>query len=154
MLPRPITHQNILRVLTVGFGLVIILLLAAAAVGIRNIQSIQANAAGLVRNQEVTNRLIGELHNQQTALAEVFSVLARDPDSIDYDGIMQQLSQADKDIDRICNEGAQTPERQLWQRLRETSTQFSTEARRILAQDTRRASAPWTSSAITKPSSP
>jgi signal transduction histidine kinase len=136
MLPRPITHQNILRVLTVGFGLVIILLLAAAAVGIRNINSIQANAAGLVRNQEVTNRLIGELHSQQTALAEVFSVLARDPDSIDYDGIMQQLSQADKDIDRICNEGAQTPEQQLWQRLRETSTQFSTEARRILAQDT------------------
>jgi len=136
MIPRQITHQNIFRVLTVGFALVILLLLAAAAVGIRNIQSIQENAAGLVREQAVTNRLIGELHSQQTALTEVFSVLARDPDSVDYDGIMQELAQADKDIERIATEGAGTPENQLWQRLRETSTQFSTEARRILSQDT------------------
>ena len=137
MLPRQITHQNIFRVLTVGFALVILLLLAAAAVGIRNIRSIQENAAGLVRDQEVTNRLIGELRSQQTALAEVFSVLARDPDSVDYDGITQQLTQADKDIDRVCSEGAGTPEHQLWQRLRDTSAQFSAEARRILSQDTR-----------------
>jgi signal transduction histidine kinase len=122
--------------MTVGFALVILLLLAAAAVGIRNIQSIQENAAGLVRDQEVTNRLIGELHSQQTALAEVFSVLARDPDSVDSDGIMQQLDQAAKDIDRICTEGARTPEQQLWQRLRETSSQFSAEAKRILSQPT------------------
>jgi two-component system sensor histidine kinase UhpB len=135
MVTRQITHQNIFRVITAGFALVILLLLAAAAVGIRNIQSIQKNAAGLVRDQEVTNRLIGELHSQQTALSEVFSVLARDPDSVDYDGIMQQLDQADKDIDRICTEGARTPEQQLWQRLRETSAQFSTEARRILSQN-------------------
>jgi two-component system sensor histidine kinase UhpB len=136
MLPRQITHQNIFRVLTVGFALVILLLLGAAAVGIRNIRSIQENATGLVRDQDVTNRLIGELHSQETSLAEVFSVLARDPDSVDYDGIMQQLGQADQDIDRICTEGARTPEKQLWQRLRETSTEFSTEARRILSQDT------------------
>jgi len=136
MVTRQITHRNIFRVMTLGFALVILLLLAAAAVGIRNIQSIQANAAGLVRDQEVTNRLIGELHSQQTALTEVFSVLARDPDSVDYDGIMQQLAQADNDIDRICTEGGRTPEQQLWQRLRETSAQFSTEAKRILSQDT------------------
>jgi len=136
MVIRQITHQNIFRVMTVGFALVILLLLAAAAVGIRNIQSIQENAARLVRDQEVTNRLIGELHSQQTALAEVFSVLARDPDSVDSDGIMQQLDQAAKDIDRICTEGARTPEQQLWQRLRETSSQFSAEAKRILSQPT------------------
>jgi signal transduction histidine kinase len=136
MLPRQITHQNIVRVLTVGFAMVILLMLAAAAVGIRNIRSIQENAAGMVRDQEVTNRLIGEVHSQQTALSEVFSVLARDPDSIDYDGITQQLAQADKDIDRICTEAAHTPEQQLWARLRDTSAQFSAEARRILSQDT------------------
>src|SRR5450631_3552511 len=127
MLPRQITHQNIFRVLTVGFALVILLLLAASAVGIRNIRSIQESAAGMVRDQQVTNGLIGEVHSQQTALTEVFSVLARDPDSIDYDGIMQQLAQADKDIDRICTEGARTREQQLWQRLRDTSAQFSAE---------------------------
>src|SRR5205823_1955949 len=74
MQPRQITHQNIFRVLIVGFGLVILLLLAAAVVGVRNIQLIQENAASLVHDQGLTNRLIGELHSQQTSLSEVFSV--------------------------------------------------------------------------------
>jgi two-component system sensor histidine kinase UhpB len=135
MLPRQITHQNIFRVLILGFSLVILLLLAAAVVGIRNIHLIQQNAGSMVRDQGLTNRLIDELHSQQTSLTEVFSVLARDPDSIDYDGIQEQLDAADKDIERISTEGAGTPEKALWKRLQETSGDFSTEARRILAQD-------------------
>ncbi|MDR3699942.1 MAG: sensor histidine kinase, partial [Candidatus Sulfopaludibacter sp.] len=133
MSPRRITHQNIFRVLLAGFGLVIALLLAAALVSVRSIDSIQQNAASLVREQSVTNRLIDELHKQQTSLSEVFSVLARDPDSVDYDRIMSQLAEADRDIDRISTEGAQTPERELWTRLRQTSADFSREARRILS---------------------
>ena len=133
MSPRRITHQNIFRVLLAGFGLVIALLLAAALVSVRSIDSIQQNAASLVREQSVTNRLIDELHCQQTSLSEVFSVLARDPDSVDYDRIMSQLAEADRDIDRISTEGAQTPERELWTRLRQTSADFSREARRILS---------------------
>jgi signal transduction histidine kinase len=136
MHPRQITHQNIFRVLIAGFALVILLLLAAAVVGVRNIQLIQENAASLVHDQGLTNRLIDELHSQQTSLTEVFSVLARDPDSVDYEGIMEQLNTADADIDRISAEGERTPEHQVWKRLQETSMQFSTEARRILSQDT------------------
>ena len=133
MSPRPITHQNIFRVLLGGFGLVIALLLAAALVGVGNIDSIQQNAASLVREQAVTNRLIQELHQQQTSLSEVFSILAGDPDSVDYDRIMGQLDEAGRDIDRISNEGARTPEHDLWMRLRQSSMDFSQEARRILA---------------------
>jgi signal transduction histidine kinase len=135
MSPRPITHRNIFRVLAAGFGLVILLLLAAAFVGVRNIQSIQQNAASLVRDQDVTNRLIDELHSQQTSLYDVFSVLARDPDSVDYDRIMAQLDEADRDIGRISAEGARTPEQQLWQRLAQTSADFSREARRLLTAE-------------------
>src|ERR1017187_5552450 len=98
MLPRQITHQNIFRVLMAGFTLVIVLLVAAAIVGIQSIQSIQENANSLVREQSLTNRLIDELHSQQTTLSEVFSVLARDPDSVDYYKIMSQLDEADRDI--------------------------------------------------------
>lgn len=135
MLPPRITHQNIFRVLVAGFALVILLLLAAAFVGVRNIQSIEQNAGNLVREQDVTNRLIDELHSQQTSLYDVFSILARDPDSVDYDHIMAQLDVADRDIDRIASEGAQTPEHDLWQRLRQTSSDFSREARRLLNTD-------------------
>jgi signal transduction histidine kinase len=135
MHPRQITHRNILRVLVTGFSLVILLLLAAATVGVYNIQSIQQNAANLVREQSVTKGLIDELHRQQTSLSDVFSVMARDPDSLDYIHILQQLDEADRDIDRISTEGAATPERDLWARLKQSSAQFSGEARRILAID-------------------
>jgi signal transduction histidine kinase len=135
MWPRQITHQNIFRVLIAGFTLVILLLLAAAFVGIRNIRSIRESAASLVREQSVTNRLIAELHSQQTSLSEVFSVLARDPDSVDYDRIMGQLDAADRDIDRISAEGAQTEASRLWARLQQTSTDFSREARHLLTAE-------------------
>ena len=135
MFPRQITHQNIFRVLSAGFALVFLLLVAAAIVGIRNIQSIQQNAADLLREQAVTNRLIDELHDQQTTLSEVFSVLARDPDSVDYDRIMMQLDQADRDIARISEEGSHTPEYHLWMRLEQSSTGFSKEARRLLTSE-------------------
>jgi signal transduction histidine kinase len=132
MFPRPITHQNIFRVLIAGFSLVIVLLAAAATLGLRNIRAVQQSAASLVREQAVTNRLIDELQRQQTSLSEVFSVLARDPDSVDYDRIMRQLDEADRDIERISAEGARTAESQLWSRLLEASRAFSGEARRLL----------------------
>jgi signal transduction histidine kinase len=135
MFPRQITPQNIFRVLGGGFGLVILLLLAAAVVGVRSVQSIQENAGSLVREQAVTNRLIDELHSQQTALSEVFSVLARDPDSVDYDHIMAQLDEADRDIDRISTEGSHTAEARLWDRLKRSSIDFSQEARRLLTTE-------------------
>src|SRR5450631_1697640 len=133
MQPRQITHQNIFRVLMAGFTLVIVLLVAAAIVGVRSIQSIQENANNLVREQSLSNRLIDELHSQQTTLSEVFSVLARDPDSVDYYKIWNQLDEADRDIARISEEGARTAEHGLWQRLNASSLDFSREARRLLS---------------------
>ncbi len=133
MFPQPITHQNIIRVLIAGFGLVMLLLLAAAIVGVRNIASIQDSVRNLLRQQSVTNGLIEELRRQQTSLNAVFSVLARDPDSVDYEGIIAQLDTTDRDIDTLAQAGAKTEEASLWERLRQASMDFSHEARRILA---------------------
>ncbi|MBS1855044.1 MAG: sensor histidine kinase [Acidobacteria bacterium] len=135
MVPRQITRQRIFRVMIAGFGLVILLLAAAAVVGIRNIDDIQETARGLLREQSVSRRLIDELQSQQTSLSEVFGILARDPDSVDYTQIMAQLDEADRDIDRIAAEGEKTPDRALWTRLRAASRNFSSEARRLLSVD-------------------
>ena len=61
MLPRQITHQNIYRLLIAGFSLVILMLLAAAIVGLRNIQSIQENASSLVHEHDTTRHLVDEI---------------------------------------------------------------------------------------------
>jgi signal transduction histidine kinase len=135
MQPRQITRPFIYRVLVAGFGLVILLLVAAAIVGLRNIQSIQAEAANLLKEQSLTNRLIDELHSQQTSLRDVFSVLARDPASVDSEHILAQVGEADRDIARISTEGAATADRDLWQRLNKSSTDFSDEVRRLLSAE-------------------
>jgi signal transduction histidine kinase len=123
----------LLRVLVAGFSLVIILLLAGAFIGIGNIHTIKENAARLVDEQQSTNTLLEEVHRQQASLSDVFSILARDPDSIDYRKILSQLDEADGNIDRIVAEGAHTPQRRLYDQLRQTSAAFSVEARRLLA---------------------
>jgi len=129
---RRITHRSLLRVLIAGFSLVIVLLLAGAFIGLGNIHSIKESAARLVGEQQSTNRLLEEVHRQQASLSEVFSILARDPDSLDADKILSQLDQADGNIGRIVAEGAQTPQRHLYDQLRQTSVAFSAEARRLL----------------------
>ncbi len=128
-----ITHGRLLRVLIAGFSLVIVLLLTGAFIGIRNIHSIKDNAARLVEEQQVTNKLLEEVHRQQASLSEVFSIPARDPDSVDYAKILAQLDEANRDIGRIVAEGAQTSQRGLYDQLQQTSAAFSAEARRLLA---------------------
>jgi signal transduction histidine kinase len=130
---RRITHRSLLRVLIAGFSLVIVLQLAGAFIGIGNIHSIKESAARLVQEQQSTNRLLEEVHRQQASLSEVFSVLARDPDSVDYSRILSQLDEADRNIDRIVAEAAETAQRRLYDQLRQTSAAFSAEARRLLA---------------------
>ena len=132
---QPITRQRIFRIMIAGFALVILLLAAASIVGIRNFRRIQETSRELLREQAVSGRLIDELQKQQTNVSEVFGLLARDPDSIDLTQIVAQLDQADHDIDRIATEGERTAEHALWTRLRQSSSAFSREARRLLAVD-------------------
>jgi len=130
---RRVTHRSLLRVLIAGFSLVIVLLLAGAFIGIGSIHTIKESAARLVAEQQSTNRLLEEVHRQQASLSEVFSILARDPDSVDYSKILSQLDEAGRNIDRIVAEGALTPQRRLYDQLQRTSAAFSAEARRLLA---------------------
>ncbi len=132
---RRVTQHSLLRVLIAGFSLVILLLLTGAFIGLGNIHSIKENAAQLIQEQQSTNRLLEEVHRQQASLSEVFSILARDPDSVDYGAILAQLDEANRNIDRIVAEGAQTPQRRLYDQLRQTSLAFSAEARRLLSVD-------------------
>lgn len=132
MPPEQITRSSIVRLLTAGFALVLILLITAGTIGIRSIQAVKKNADNLVREQQVANRLIDEVQHQQVSLSEIFSLLARDPDSIDASRIVAQLDETDQNIHHIVTEGMNTSERTLWSQLEGASTAFSTEARRLV----------------------
>ncbi|MDQ6700288.1 MAG: histidine kinase [Acidobacteriota bacterium] len=132
MTSREITPDSITRVLVVGFSLVIVILLTAGYIGIRNIQSIKQNAASLVKEQRATTRLIGEIQQEQTTLSAVFYKLARDPDTVNYLQVLPQLDTIDQNMERIAEESQGTPQEKLWSKLNEASKAFSTEARKLL----------------------
>ena len=129
----PVTNKNILRVLGIGFSAVIALLLAAGFVGVKSAQLIQESSAELVHTELVTTRLIDELQREQAALNATFYRLSRGPQVVDRDSLLEQLDQADQEVERIVEQARGTPEAQLWEQLSRASLAFSTEARRLLS---------------------
>jgi len=128
-----ITDKSILRVLSTGFALVIVLLIASGYIGVYNAQKIRDSAENLAGEQVVTNRLIDEIHREQGALNAVFTNLNQQPDSVDRDDILSQLNEADRMIEQIVEAGSGTKDEPLWKELRLAATAFSSEARRLLA---------------------
>src|SRR5947207_11553266 len=114
MLADRITQRNILRVLILGFSLVILLLLAAGFMGVQNVRSIKESSAGLVAEQLVTTRLIQGLQREQRTLNTVFYNLARTPDDINPDQILAQLDDTDRAIEAIVREAQGTKEEKTW----------------------------------------
>jgi signal transduction histidine kinase len=135
---QPVTQRAIRRVLTAGYVLVMLCLLAAGLLGVRNIASIRAASAELLGEQiRIQNLLDAVLRGQRTINA-VFAGFAREPEEMDEDELLNQLDASDRDIERIAAESAGEPEQALWQNLYRAATEFSSEARLILKEDASR----------------
>ncbi len=132
-MPRQITDRSILRVLIGGFSLVIVLLLVAAFISIRNVQSIKASAARLVSEQSVTTRLIDEIQSEQVTLNAIFYMLGRKPERVDRAQLLEEVDDADRTISRVASQARGDTDEKIWDDLRRTTLAFSTEARRLLA---------------------
>ena len=118
--------------LVVGFAAVIVLLLAAGFVGVKNAQLIEESSGALVQNQLLTTRLIEELQREQETVNAVFYKLSRNPELADSQRILAQLEEADHGIQRIVQQTSGTAEGPLWRALSEAANAFSAEARRLL----------------------
>jgi signal transduction histidine kinase len=132
LLSTQITSTRIYQVLVGGFASVIVLLLAAGFVGVKNAQLIEESSGVLVQNQLVTTRLIEELQREQETVNAVFYKLSRNPELADSERILAQLEDADHGIQRIVQQTAGTAEGPLWRTLSEAANAFSAEARRLL----------------------
>ena len=133
VLPQQVTSRNILGVLLGGFGLVMLLLLAAAFVGITNIRSIQRNAATLVEEQQETADLVDEIRSEQQALSAVFYHLARDPHRVDRAKILAELDAADHDVADIVAQTEGTSDEAMGRETKKATEAFTAEVRRLLA---------------------
>jgi signal transduction histidine kinase len=133
MSARPITQKSVLSVLIAGFSLVILLLLAAAFVGVTNVRSIRQSVAALVTEQGVTTRLFGEIEREQAALNAIFYKLAGAPAAMDRQQILAQLHEVDLNIQRVTQASSDAHTDRLWLDFQSAARNFSTEARRVLA---------------------
>ena len=133
MNPDPVTYKKLQRVLVLGFSAVIVLLVAAAFVGVNSAQLIKESTAELVRSELVTTRLIEELQREQDTLNTTFYRLSRGPELVDRARSLAQLDAADQAVGRIVQEAAGTPQANLWRQLDTATREFSSEARRLLA---------------------
>lgn len=132
---QPVTQRAIRRVLIAGYGLVMLCLLAAGLLGVRNIASIRAASAGLLEEQIRIQNLLDAVLRGQRAINAIFAGFARQPEEMDEAQLLSQLDASDRVIERIAAESAGEPEQALWQDLYRAATEFTGEARLILGEE-------------------
>jgi signal transduction histidine kinase len=132
---RAVTGGIIVRVLLGGFGLVILLLLAAGLLGVRNISSIRATATDLLEEQVRTSDLLDAVLREQRTITAIYENIARRPEALDRDQLLGQLVSSDKDLADIVEAASDEPEQGLWKQLFHDASSFSDEARKILASE-------------------
>lgn len=128
---RRITQQAILRILIAGFALVILLLICASVVGLRNLQGLEQTAAGLVTQQNLTARLINEIQLEQATMNTLSFRLSSDVE-VNVTELLGELNQTEADFRRIMNAAEAAPEQHLWSELSDAVGAFARQARAVM----------------------
>jgi signal transduction histidine kinase len=124
--------RTLLRVLVIGFAVVIALLAAAAVIGVHNARSITASAAGLVADQLVITRLLDEVEREQEALNAAFYRISRAPENVDRAKVLAALDQTGGEVAILVSQARGGPDEPAWNALERAVLDFSTEARQLL----------------------
>lgn len=132
--PQRITERTVLRILVSGFTLVVALLGAAGLIAIRDTSDIESNTASVGREQLQVARLLGELHTRQSTLAAVLHQVTDEPESVNLDEILRDLTAADEDLRQTVKAAASTEEAAHWQDLQATALAFSASVRAAVQQ--------------------
>lgn len=134
-LTSKITEAKILQVVAGGFVLVLLTTLAVGLVGLGSIRSIQSNANELVTELRLSSDLIAEIQRQLGNLSAISHRLAKDPDAVDSERLLAQVTEAETSINRMATAARATSAEPLWERLVTASKGFSEQVRRVLEQE-------------------
>lgn len=125
--------RTLLRVLVIGFAVVIALLAAAAVIGVHNARSITASTANLVADQLVITRLLDEVEREQEALNAAFYRMSRAPENVDRAKVLAALDETGGQVAILVEQARNGPDEPAWNELQRAVLDFSTEARQLLA---------------------
>lgn len=129
---RPVTQRTIAKVILGGFALVILLLLVAGLLAVRNISMIRSTNGELLDEQLRTQELLDAVLREQRAINAIYANFAKHPEELGRDELLGQLAASDREIESIAADTAGEPAQLLWQDIYRAVTHFSNEARAIL----------------------
>ncbi len=132
-----ITESNVLRVLALGFVLVMTLLGAAGLIAVRQSQRIRSSVAQLARDQLLIARLVHDVQMEENAMTEVLHQVAEfHPVSPEYAKLLRDLEQSDQQLSRLADEARAIAGDKAWLDLESSVKTFTAEARKVLVADT------------------
>ena len=132
-----ISGRNVLRVLALGFVLVVVLLGAAGWVAVRQGRLIREGLAQLTRDQLVIARLAHEVQIEENAMTEVLHRVAQfDPKPADVEVLLRELDESERQLARLAAEARGSEGSQQWVDLEASVKPFTAEVHRVLAGDT------------------
>ncbi|MFM7606856.1 MAG: sensor histidine kinase [Prosthecobacter sp.] len=128
-----ITESNVLRVLALGFLLVMMLLGAAGLIAVRQSQRIRSSVAQLARDQLLIARLVHDVQMEENAMTEVLHQVAEfHPTAPEQAKLLRDLEQSDAALSRLADEARVIAGDKMWQDLETSVKAFTAEARQVL----------------------
>jgi signal transduction histidine kinase len=123
--PARITERIVLRVLVLGFALVVLMLSLGGFLAVRSTKAIEDDAAQVGREQLAVARLLNDVQAGQNTMAAILHQLAPGQDSIDREALLRELETADGALSRIATSAMGSPEAAQWRELDQAVRVFS-----------------------------
>lgn len=128
-----ITERYVLRVLALGFLLVMVLLGTAGLVAVRQSQGIRRGVEQLARDQFLIARLRQDVQSEEntmTAVLHQFTQINQKRD--DLVRLLAELDESDRQVSRLSGEARSLADAELWADLDKRVKSFSRESHRLL----------------------
>lgn len=127
-----ITERIVLRILALGFALVVGLLGLAGFIAVRSTRAIEDDAAMAGREQLAMARLLNDVQAGQHTMAGILHQLAPGSDHTDRRALLRELEAADRALEKVALSGTGTPEARRWKELDGAVKKFSTGVRHAI----------------------
>lgn len=123
-LPDDANRKAVMRILLVGFGMVLIILGVASLVALREKQ-IRRDAVLAMKNHLVHAQLLHEIQVQEDILTQVLHQLASRPGSEKIKEKYDELLQADQTLQQLADQAASNLQTDQWRQLADASRRFT-----------------------------
>jgi len=128
-----ITERYVLRVLALGFLLVMVLLGTAGLIAVRQSQGIRHGVEQMARDQFLIARLRQDVQSEENTMTGVLHQFAQfELKRADLARLLQELDESDRQISRLGPEVRSLADAELWADLDRGVKAFSQESHRLL----------------------